>query len=590
MRPEPVGPRLADSLAILVLAALLAAELHVAWACSITYDEFVTIGASIADATHREVVFLPGHPPLARVMVGFALEAAGVREGPASAAMYEKSVREPLLQWGYGEVALTQDNASFKFPFAAPGLDSIVVAARLPMVVFPVILAALAYAWSSSRFGRAGGLLTLGLVVTYQDLLGNAPLVKFDVPFATCALATAFAFDRLAQRGGWGALVAAGLAAGGALASKLSAPVFLAAVGAVAAVLVVRPSDPAPASVAHPFGAGTLGARLRASGLGAIVFLLLALSVLWLAYLGANPISAYAKGLFGYSPTIEAERGRALASTGLEGARAWLYFPRVFLMKMPLGALALLALAAFAALRPSGRTALASELLLLLPPLAIFAATVALAAPFGSRYLLPVVPFALVSAGRVAPWAGRSLGRWALALAPLACCLVGAAGDHPYHATATNLLAGPPLLAHRRLNNANVDWGGGLKALAAWQRARGIPYLDVVPFSSEPFQLLPRPDGVLALAVSSCPRMGNLAAYGVRGEVRLPWVLTAPEAGHVYAVSAHVLNQAWSFTEATSGRDFRPGERPPPIVLGVSRLPDELVGGCFVIFDERPRR
>src|SRR5207247_8843212 len=116
--------------------------------------------------------------------------------GPPLALAREQPAEASGLSFAYGERLLFHDNPAFVVAGARPGADSIVTAARLPLVVFPVLLALVAYAWARARFGRAGGLLALALVVTYPDVLGHGALVTTDVPSAAFGLASGSPLDQ----------------------------------------------------------------------------------------------------------------------------------------------------------------------------------------------------------------------------------------------------------------------------------------------------------------------------------------------------------------------------------------------------------
>src|SRR5262249_5889289 len=140
-------------------------------------------------------------------------------------------------------------------------------------------------------------------------------------------------------------------------------------------------------------------------------------------------------------------------------------------LKAPLGTLALGGLALVAAREHRGSRA--EEASLLMPALLFFGALSAIGRPYGTRYVLASIVFLLVACGRLAPWAGRSRGRWLAIGLLLATNLIGNFLDHPFHGSSVNRLAGRPELAYRLLNDSNQDMGGGLKALAIWQRAHG---------------------------------------------------------------------------------------------------------------------
>src|SRR5437773_2240569 len=169
------SPRAAGIAAALVLGALAVVEVDVVRSLSITFDEQGHIGAGFSYVTHGDVVLNPEHPPLVKLIAGATIAALGVKEGsagPLLALAREQPAEASGASFAYGERLLFHDNPGFVLAGARPGADSIVTAARLPLVVFPVLLALVAYAWARARFGRGGGLLALALVVSYPDVLG----------------------------------------------------------------------------------------------------------------------------------------------------------------------------------------------------------------------------------------------------------------------------------------------------------------------------------------------------------------------------------------------------------------------------------
>jgi len=556
----------------LLLAALALVEIDVARSLSITFDEESHIGAGFSYVAHRDVVLNQEHPPLVKLIAGTVIAALGVKETSAAellAEARERPAEASRLSYGYGELLLFQDNPTFVFAGARPGADSIVTAARLPLVLFPVLLALVAYAWARTHFGTSGGLLALALVATYPDLLGHGALVTTDVPSAAFVLASGFALDRLVHDGRARWLVLLGLTLGGALAVKFSG-VFLALGLALAAgVAAVLPSERDAEGPADPFGRARTGARLGALVLSCLVVGALALVIVAVSYLGHEPVSAYRLGVASiYTNASSTYRGLCL---GRYEPRFWYYFLVAVALKAPLGTLALvLATLVAAVVTPRARAGARAELCLHVPALVLFVATSALAAPIGSRYVIPAVVFLFVSAGRLAVWAGTSsLRRLAIGLA-LVGNLLHVAHEHPFHASSVNALGGSPRSFYRLLDDSNQDWGQGLKALARWQRERGVPRITLLS----------------NLLVDGSEL---LDAYGVEGEA-IMWStmpLFFPEPGKTYAVSAHILARG-VLDETRKAAEFRSMYgRPIPLALGRRIEPSEVVGGGLLIFDLR---
>ncbi len=298
--------------------------------------------------------------------------------------------------------------------------------------------------------------------------------------------------------------------------------------------------------------------------------------VLWAVYLGSNPFVRYVLGVVAVRDHHAEAHDAVLLG---HATHAPWYLLVAGLLKLPLGTIALLGTALVLA-RREWRSAFH------LPAGVIFLANSFLAEPYGTRYLLPVVSFLVVSAGRLVPWATTRPRQVFLALA-LATNALAVVCVHPWYVSAVNPLAGTPW---RALDNANTDLGQGLKALADWQRAHGSPPLVVVPRGATPFV---RPTGYADYAgVSYDPRMAALEAYGVKGRVdptELGEAVFHPKPGLVYAISVHVLARAHIF-ETDEPLIWPSGVRGPAHMdLGVKTLPVATVGGVFLIFDLRPQ-
>lgn len=565
-------PRL---LLFLVLSAVILVERDVARRLSATFDELVDLGNGVHAVTHGEVRLGLEHAPLPKVLAGATVFALGARERGA-AAIQARIDREAGQRVGaqelYARELLLRDNPGFGWRDARPGLDALVEAGRAPMVVFPLLLLLVAWAWGRELHGERGGLVALGLAATWPDLLGHGALVASDVPLAATGLLAAYALRCVARRGGWPRLVGLGAALGLLLASKLTAVFLGAGLLGVALVLACAPPDPAPLSPAHPFGQGTAARRVPALLLALLAVGLTALAALAATFLGHDPIAAYRASLA--SVYLNAAPGYLTGFLGDHVAHTWAYYPVALALKAPLPTLALLLLALGVAARArEARVEWRDELLLHGPALLLLGVTCGFGAQVGTRYLLPVMPFLFVSAGRLGRWADSPRRRLLLGLL-LGLNLAGSVRDHPFHGSANSLLAGDPRSFHRLLDDSNQDWGQGLEALGAWQRRAGVPGQELVVVSRDPLF-----------------EPAQLEAYGVEGEALPagPAALEAlffPRPGRVYAVSTHVVSRG-RLQARELARAAPPGTRPAELVLGGRLSPGELVGGGFLIFDLR---
>jgi Dolichyl-phosphate-mannose-protein mannosyltransferase len=90
---------------------------------------------------------------------------------------------------------------------------------------------------------------------------------------------------------------------------------------------------------------------------------------------------------------------------------------------------------------------------------------------YGLRYLLPLAPLAIVWVSALAERRGAAISRLAVGCG-VGGYLLALASIHPHELTYFNSLAGGPGGGRRILADSNLDWGQGLKSLAALQEKR----------------------------------------------------------------------------------------------------------------------
>jgi hypothetical protein len=323
--------------------------------------------------------------------------------------------------------------------------------------------------------------------------------VTTDLAFALFFFLTVVAFDRLLERASPGRLLAAGLLAGAAFATKFSAPVL--------------------PPLLLGIGLGAVAARrVRTApmllGLGGV--LLVALVGVWASY-GFQPALSS-------DPAVRAELAAPLQERPSDGLRAAFalagragivpedyargllfvtehsaarptfllgelrdgpfphYFLVTFLLKTPVPLLLLVAVA----LARVPRLARRDALLVWVPVLVYLAATATRGLQIGHRHLLPIYPFLFVAAGEaaaaLAAWRPPR-GRWAAAVLAL-WYAGGTLVQHPHHLAYFNELGGGSRNGWRLLVDSNLDWGQDLERLAAWLREHPTPGLKLSYFGS----------------------------------------------------------------------------------------------------------
>lgn len=151
----------------------------------------------------------------------------------------------------------------------------------------------------------------------------------------------------------------------------------------------------------------------------------------------------------------------------------WYYYLYAFLIKEPLGTLALLALAVgrLPLLRSTIRL---RSLCCLVVPAVLFMGLVSSQTGFNHhyRYVLPAYPFLYVLASSVAaPPHGGTSRRWTIVAVVL---VLSAAAEslaiYPHSLSFFNRAIGGPVNGPRHLLNSNIDWGQDVLGLAEWAR------------------------------------------------------------------------------------------------------------------------
>ena len=175
--------------------------------------------------------------------------------------------------------------------------------------------------------------------------------------------------------------------------------------------------------------------------------------------------------------TILSREGRAMFLLGKRYPQGkWFYFPAAFLIKMTIGFLILLALVPFA--HALWRQDLRREIVfLVLPPLIFFGAAMTAKLDIGIRHILPIMPFLIVLVAGSAAALLKQSRKWAWAIAALVLLdVVSSLHAFPNYLPYSNEAFGGPSRTYRVLEDSNVGWGGGLKALHADLAARGITH------------------------------------------------------------------------------------------------------------------
>ncbi len=535
------------------------------WQMAPTFDEqnHVTRGISIWRTGDYRLVF--HHPPFANLLE--ALPVAWHRDTHFTTA---RPYWHNLSIWTASNTTIWQ--------LSHNGVHLIHLA-RIPVLLFTLVLALVVFLWSKSLFGPWGGLLSLGLLALDPNMLAHSGLATTDIPAACTIVLTVFLLRRYMLAPTRVNLCWTGIAAGVALASKFSTLVLVPVTGLLLLLLAFLParhSCPLADSWQALPGVKRLGQVLWVC----IQLGLIAGLVLWGLYgfkvepLGSSsrkPLTAHAsfskhilvslKQHFGRFPvpfkqyfrglkTVKEQAGEhrayLLGRADATGKGWWYYFPVAIATKTPIAELVILlgmlVLLALPHIRDRLAWPRADAYCLLLPAGLYFFASLGIlgiSLNLGIRHILPIYPFLYVLAGG---WAALRIPVRVLApaLAVLGVFqLTSILFAYPDFLAYFNEAAGGPGNGYRILADSNYDWGQDLGVLARLQRrdarfnnlafsyfgttppeAYGISYRPLAGFGL--MHKAPRPDfstGAGYLAISATELVGgpeyNLGAQGV---------------------------------------------------------------------------
>ena len=426
----------------LLLALLLAQMAASSVQKSAAFDETYHLTSGYAYLRTGDPRLSWEHPPLAQALAALPLLTRDdITPLPLDHPDWHAGFAE-----GFVDEYLWEDNG-----FLAPEL---IWAGRYPLMVLTLLFGLTLFLAIRDTVGEPAAWAGLALFVLDPNIVANGRLITNDLPMAGLLFVAVWRLGVYLRKPSVLNLVLAGLAAGLAVATKLSAlivgPLFL------LIVLLHRPR------AGHVL---PLWKRLLAlTGMAAV-----ALVAIWVVFGfeigplvdGGIPLPAptFLRGLPGVVQRVT--RGTPTFLFGqINETGWWYYFPVIFLLKTPLPLLLLLGTSLPAVIRRWRETSLWWG------P-AILYLVIASASPLqiGYRYILPVLLF-------VFPLAvgGLRLGPgWAVARVGLAVLLmwagVEAAQIFPDHLSYVNQIGGGRDNGWRILADMNVDWGQDLPAL-----------------------------------------------------------------------------------------------------------------------------
>lgn len=401
-------------------------------------------------------------------------------------------------------------------------LDAMLLAGRAMAALLGVALCLVVYCWSSTLFGRLGGLISLALCVFSPTILAHGRLMTLDVPAALFFLLFVWRFWILLHRITPWTLLWSCLATAGLIAIKMSG-VLAIPIAVILLTIRLLSKEPLTITIGLPRELKRLSHQLIAFGAAAVFHVFICVFALWFLngfrYSAMNQVvpgrdqqarsweqltensgtigSAlnFARDnrllpegyLHGFAFVLKWSQARTAFLDGETSNHGWRsFFVYCLFYKTPLALFVTLAIAFLAALKFRSPPSLAGKPQLQAPilpsryhttplwVLLIIYWAIALSSKLniGHRHILPTYPPMFIFAGAAAVWfkmkTPMALALKALTVLAVLVIVVQSLLIWPNYLAYFNQLAGGPKNGYRHLVDSSLDWGQDLPGLKDW--------------------------------------------------------------------------------------------------------------------------
>jgi len=456
---------LALALAIALLLAFLVQGAAFTRANSQTFDEAIHLASGYSYLTKGDFRLNKAHPPLSKELAALPLYLLDRPEFEPDPELWEDAA-----EWKIGR--------DFLYHGATPH-QRLLSLGRMPNLLLGGLLVALVGWWARQLWGTASALVATALAAFDPNLIAHSSLITPDLAVSFFYFSTFYLCWRCADSRSGRGLLAVGLSAGCALASKHTAVILLLPLS-----LAFLLAD--STTLTGKRDSWEIRRRLRRAALPLGGIALVALLTVSASYFFRGA-STWVTGLVDHlrAPSVPAF---FLGEISREGW--WLYFPIAFVLKTPEGTLLMLLLSLL--LWRKGEPLRRSHLVfIVLPPTIYFLAMALVRTNIGVRYLLPVYPFVFLLCARlvtIRPSAGTrgALARAALVGVPLAASIGSSLAVAPHQLAYFNFLSGGPAKGESYLGDSNLDWGQDLENLRDFLEKQQAPMVYLSYFGTAP--------------------------------------------------------------------------------------------------------
>ncbi|MDP2647871.1 MAG: glycosyltransferase family 39 protein [Candidatus Yanofskybacteria bacterium] len=477
---------------------------------SFIVDEIPHVGAGYSYVTKGDMRLNPEHPPLAKDLTGFALLALNLRQDAFQTAFWTTDING---QWEFGRRLIYNSGNN---------AEDITYVARLPMLLFFVLSAALLFRWANELYGRKGALIALFLFAFSPTVMAHARFVTTDVPALFAVLWSTYFFVRYLKSPTRANFFKAAVIFGVALLTKFSTFLIVPFLGLTALLYGL---------IFEVHGKRVMGAikwGFKSVAVFAVGFILVVWPVYYLHTMNYPPerqqndtevlLSSFGNRIaadpvvwMADKPVIRAAGqyflGLLMVTQRSAGGNTIfflgqvknyggpIYFPLVYLIKEPLAwwALAFIAIIVLTLRTRSlpDRSWLKKhfqELAMVIWLAVYWGTSIQSKLNIGVRHLMPVFPFMIMLvSGQIAhalenTKISRSGQRKAIPILVgvlLAWFAVENLRVFPYYLSYFNQLAGGPSGGYRYVVDSNLDWGQDLKRLSQFVDDNNITRIEL---------------------------------------------------------------------------------------------------------------
>lgn len=462
---------LASWLVLAIAIALhIVAYVSFARANAPTYDEGIHLAAGYRIWQCGNFAFNPEHPPLAKILAAAPLR--NWQLAPLPAASCRATVADKLDSF---KTAFFLDNG--------PNAATMIFKARLPLMVFSLLLLVLLFVSVREWFGPVAASIAALLFVFEPSLTAHAVPVTTDMPLTALMFASVCCAWLWLKRPSWLPTLLLGLVLGLTLAAKHSGVLVPFMVLAVMLFCRKGGGDRPAHSYSSIFSYWTAASTIS------IVILWAFYGFRFFAAPAANaPVYAFPRSAlldFFFRHHLLPEAYLTGLADILGGSAplfllgrfhptgVWYYFPIAISIKTTLPLLILIVAAVVLARRLWAANSRA-VLLLAIPALFYLAVAMTSRLDIGIRHVLPIYPFLIaLAAAAAARLAKRSRATAVVVVALLAWQCVSFAASAPYHLSYANEAYGGRDNLYRSMA---VDWGESAYLVTEWsQRHQATP-------------------------------------------------------------------------------------------------------------------